>query len=164
MLSVSTPAVRLFFHPAIVDSARRRPRLASQQDIFRHGHGRHQTEFLVNNRDSRLRRRPGRRKLLDPAVQQDIPGFGAVDASEYFHQSALTGSILAHKRMDLAGMKHKLDAIQNPHAGEFLHDFPHLQENPILLRGIVSAPRVACLLRLHHFIGSKSTCFQSQKT
>ena len=69
-----------------------------------------------------LERVEGRVQLGFLAAQADLPASGVVDAGDDLHQRRLAGAVLAHERMDGAGLEAELDVVQRHHAREFLAD------------------------------------------
>jgi len=98
------------------------PRLPARKNVFRDRQVRAQIHFLVKRahacRLGFLRRREGH----DFACETDRAGVGREDACQHIDQRRFAGAVLSHQRMDFAGEKPEIDALQRLHARECLRD------------------------------------------
>ncbi len=114
-------------HRAPVDAAEA-SRLASEQDVLRHGEVPQQVDLLVHRADPGGLRlgRLGEGDLL--AAQPDHAAVDAVDAGECLDQGGLAGTVLPHQRVHLAGEHPEVDPVQGLDSGETDRDVGHLDD------------------------------------
>ena len=101
--------------------------VAAQPDILGHGTGRNGLQLLVHHRDAAVQcfQRVGDVGFL-PFVF-DLALVHLVNAEHAFHQSGLTGTVLAHQGHHFTGAKLQLRVVQRFDAGEGLDHAFHYQ-------------------------------------
>ena len=109
-------------HGGMIDETEPVPGLAPDPDILGHRHERHQVELLMDHGDALLEGVQGRVQVGFLAAQADRAGVGVVDAGDDLHQRRLAGTVLAHERVDRAGLEAELDVVQRHHAWERFAD------------------------------------------
>jgi len=95
-------------------------RFPAHQDVLCDRKVRTQREFLMNEGDavaSGVERGDGH---VGCAVDRHRPCIGSEGASEHVHERALTGSVLADERVDLAGSKLEAHAVERDGRSEAL--------------------------------------------
>jgi hypothetical protein len=101
-------------------------RLATQRQILRNRHGRDEIDFLIDRADAE---RAGFARAADldlAAIETDHALVARERAGHDLDQRRLARAILAHERMDFAGLDAEIDAVQRPNAGEGLRHARHL--------------------------------------
>jgi hypothetical protein len=111
--------------PLAGEGARRAPgdqpkptRLASEGQILAHRHGRDQIDLLIDRADAQ---RAGFARRIDRdalAVDADFALVAADRAGHDLDERGLAGPVLAHERVDFAGLNAKIDVIERPDAGK----------------------------------------------
>ena len=104
-------------------------RLAPEQHVLGDRQVGRERKLLIDDRDAVL---PGRERTGDGdglPVDQDLAArIRLVGAGQDLHQRRFAGAVLAHERMDFAGMDLERDVRERPHAGERLGDVAHLED------------------------------------
>src|SRR5690606_39950332 len=94
------------------------PIFVAEHDVLTDGEVRAEVDLLVDRRDTGLLGVGGAAELLALSADGDGPGVDAVDAGEGLDQRRLTGAVLAHERVDLAGEQAELDLVERLDSGE----------------------------------------------
>ena len=93
-------------HRAVVDPAEAAG-LTAQQNVLGHSQIGAEVDLLVNGADAGVLRLPRSAEPLLDAVDRDASRVDVVDAGERLDQRRLSGAVLPHQRMDLAGQQRK---------------------------------------------------------
>ena len=100
-------------------------RLAQQRQILGHRHGRDEVDLLIDRADPE-RLRVARLADVDrAAVEPDFALVPLQGAGQDLDQGRFAGPVLAHERMDFAGLHLEVDAIERPDAGKRLRHAHH---------------------------------------
>src|SRR5215472_8827225 len=122
---------------AVTDHPERIDRLASDPDILRDGHGRHQVQFLMDHGDAVLERLSWRAQLQLAAEEPQLAGIRGDDPRDDLHESRLAGAVLADQGVHGAAVNPHRDIIECDHAREALADVSHLEQAAIgRIRGL----------------------------
>ena len=101
-------------------------RLPAERQVLRHRHRRDEIDFLVDRADAERARLPRSVDLDGVAVQANFALVPAQGAGHDLDQRRLAGAVLAHQRMDLAGIDPEIDAVERANARKGLGDADHL--------------------------------------
>ncbi len=100
-------------------------RLAAERQILAHRHGRDQIDLLIDRADAQGARFAGRAYRDLMAVDQDLALVAANGARHDLDEGGLAGPVLAHERMDFAGLKAEIDVVERPDARKRLRYAEH---------------------------------------
>ena len=110
---------------ATVDEEGASDQLRAEKDVVGHGHARHQVELLVDDRHAVPGRVTGALKPHRQPVDRDLAIVVGVDPAGDLHQRRLAGAVLTHQRVDLAGARGEIDALEHRHVAERFADAAH---------------------------------------
>ena len=79
-------------------------RLAAERQVLGHRHRRDEIDFLIDRADAERPRLAGRADLDRVAVEADLALVAAQGAGHDLDQRRLAGAVLAHQRVDFAGL------------------------------------------------------------
>ena len=118
--------------PLAGEAARRPPgyqsepaRLAAKRQVLGHRHGRDQIDLLIDRADAERARFARRFDFDRTAVEADFALVAAHRAGHDLDQGGLAGPVLAHERVDFAGLNAEIDVIERPDAGKRLRHAEH---------------------------------------
>ena len=100
-------------------------RLPAEGQVFRHRHRRYEIDFLIDRSDAERTRLPRSADLDRVAVEANLAPVPAQGAGHDLDQRRLAGAVLAHQRVDLAGIDPEIDALERPNARKGLGDADH---------------------------------------
>ncbi|MPM61162.1 hypothetical protein SDC9_108018 [bioreactor metagenome] len=100
----------------------------AQNDVLQNRHRLHQHEVLVDPADALFHRLGGRGNFHSLPIQVDFPGGGLIEAKEHVHQRALSGAVLAQKRVHLAALDVQIDVPVGIDASKLLGNVFHAQK------------------------------------
>ena len=130
--------------PLARELARRAPcnqsepaRLAAEGQVLGHRHRRNEIHFLVNRADAEGTRLAGRADMDRAAVEPNLAPIAAQGAGQDLDQRRLAGPVLAHERVNFAGLDPKVDPLQRPHARKGLRHPQHLDSRGQGFRPVV---------------------------
>ena len=102
--------------------------LASDEDIFIHGHIQNRVQLLMDHGNTMVHGFLRVRNVIRLTVEDDLAALVlGVNAHQNFHQGGFTGAVLAHQGVYLTGFYLKLHMIERLYAGERLADIFHFQ-------------------------------------
>ena len=102
--------------------------LASDEDIFIHGHIQNRVQLLMDHGNTMVHGFLRVRNVIRLTVEDDLAALVlGVNAHQNFHQGGFTGTVLAHQRVNLARLHLKLHMIKRLYARERLADIFHFQ-------------------------------------
>ena len=93
-------------------------RIATDEQVLRHGHLGHEVKFLVDDRDARGEGLGCGMKDLRLAAQPQATGGRVIGAAEDLEQCGFARAILAHQGMDAAAANAERHAVERAHARE----------------------------------------------
>src|ERR1700674_447442 len=97
--------------------------------------------MLVHHPDPGLDRIARRPEAHRPAVQQDLPVVGSIEAVEDVHQGRLAGAVFAEERMHFAPPDVEVDTVVREDSGELLADSTHLEDELVRHRSAILTRR-----------------------
>ena len=118
---------RPFQQSAAVDHAEPARQVAEQQILGHREFGR-QMQLLVDDGDSRRKRRARPGKALRFAAEADDSSLRPLDAGEDLQQRRLAGTVLAHEPVNFTTAHLERGAVERDDARETHADLLHLQE------------------------------------
>ncbi len=92
--------------------------LAAEADVFRDGEVGDEVDLLVNGADAGGLGLARGARVDGFAVNEGLAGVARVDAGEGFDERAFARSVLAHERVDLAGARAEVHAVERDDARE----------------------------------------------
>ena len=107
-------------------------RLVAEEDVLAHRQVRSERKFLVDDGDA-IGPRGDRIAGCDRrAVDQDLAArIGRIGARENLHQGRFSRAVLAHQRVQFAGVNGKRDGLQRLHRVEGLADIAHFENRAL---------------------------------
>ena len=103
-------------------------RVRSDEDVLEHRHRREELDVLERSRDAAPDDPVRRRAEQALAVERDLAGLRAVEASDHVEGSRLAGAVRADQAGDLALLHLERDVVQRDDAAEAARDVLQLEE------------------------------------
>ena len=106
-------------------------RLAIDEEIGQDGALRKQAQLLIDDADAELAGGLGGIDGQLLAIEEDAPGIGADHAGQNLHQRGFAGAVLAHHRVDGAGLDLQIHAVEGHHPAVALGKVVDGDERPV---------------------------------